>query len=236
MILVTINPAYRTHEVAVRAGAVGLPHARGRRPTFKTSDYRAMVDEVRPTLPDLEQVVFLGTATGTTCSRAAGGDRRGDGDRALPSLDADDPINIQYTSGTTGFPKGATLSHRNILNNGFFTGRAAATPRRDRVCIPVPFYHCFGMVLGNLACTTHGVRHGHPGARVRPGRHARRPSQAERCTSLYGVPTMFIAELGPGRASGRYDLSSLRTGIMAGSPCPVEVMKQCVVEPCTWTR
>src|SRR6476469_4611439 len=139
-----------------------------------------------------------------------------------------DPINIQYTSGTTGFPKGATLSHRNILNNGFFIGEGCRYTEQDRVCIPVPFYHCFGMVLGNLACTTHGAAIVIPAPAFEPAATLRAVQQ-ERCTSLYGVPTMFIAELAlPDFAS--YDLSSLRTGIMAGSPCQVEVMKRVVSE------
>ena len=144
-------------------------------------------------------------------------------------LDFDDPINIQYTSGTTGFPKGATLSHHNILNNGFFVGEGCGYTEADRVCIPVPFYHCFGMVMGNLACTTHGacIVIPAPGFDPAAGRCGR--WQAERCTSLYGVPTMFIAELALPDFAG-YDLSSLRTGIMAGSPCPVEVMKRVVSE------
>ena len=144
--------------------------------------------------------------------------------RPSSSLQFDDPINIQYTSGTTGFPKGATLSHHNILNNGFFVGEAVGYTSEDRVCIPVPFYHCFGMVLGNLACTTHGVCIVVPGEAFDP-ETVLRVVEDERCTSLYGVPTMFIAELEhPG--FDRCDLSRLRTGIMAGSPCPVEVMKK----------
>ena len=143
-------------------------------------------------------------------------------------LGFDDAINIQYTSGTTGFPKGATLSHHNILNNGYFIGEGCAYTERDRVCVPVPFYHCFGMVLGNLACTTHGACIVVPAPSFEPDATLA-AVEAERCTSLYGVPTMFIAELGlPDFA--RYDLSSLRTGIMAGSPCPVEVMKRCIGE------
>jgi fatty-acyl-CoA synthase len=142
------------------------------------------------------------------------------------SLRPDDAINIQYTSGTTGFPKGATLSHRNIVNNGFFTGEGCRYTHVDRVCVPVPFYHCFGMVLGNLACTTHGAAIVIPAPAFDPVATLEAVA-AERCTSLYGVPTMFIAELALPDLDG-YDLSSLRTGIMAGSPCPVEVMKQCV--------
>src|SRR5690606_23756488 len=144
--------------------------------------------------------------------------------RAQAALSADDPINIQYTSGTTGFPKGATLSHHNILNNGFFVGELCRYTEVDRICLPVPFYHCFGMVMGNLAATTHGACMVIPAPSFDPAKTLA-AVQAERCTSLYGVPTMFIAELAEPDFDS-YDLSSLRTGIMAGSPCPVEVMKQ----------
>src|SRR3954470_15812424 len=142
----------------------------------------------------------------------------------MDSLAFDDPINIQYRSGTTGFPKGATLSDHNILNNGFFVLELTDYSEEDRVCLPVPFYHCFGMVMGNLGATTHGACTVIPAAAFEPGATLQ-AVQDERCTSLYGVPTMFIAELGCPDFSS-YDLSSLRTGIMAGSPCPVEVMKQ----------
>ena len=140
----------------------------------------------------------------------------------------DDPINIQYTSGTTGFPKGATLSHHNILNNGYFIGAGCGYTEADRVCIPVPYYHCFGMVLGNLACTTHGACIVVPGPAFEPVA-VLEAVEAERCTSLYGVPTMFIAELEHPRFS-EFDLSSLRTGIMAGSPCPIDVMRRVVAD------
>jgi fatty-acyl-CoA synthase len=195
-----------------------------------------MVGEVRGDLPDLEDVIFIGTggwdtllAAGVAATDAAAA---GDEPDALAEQEAtlafDDPINIQYTSGTTGFPKGATLSHHNILNNGFFIGEYCRYTEADRVAIPVPFYHCFGMVLGNLACTTHGAAIVIPAPGFEPAATLRAVQQ-ERCTSLYGVPTMFIAELAlPDFAS--YDLSSLRTGIMAGSPCPVEVMKRVVSE------
>src|SRR5204863_5452403 len=185
-----------------------------------------VVEEVRPALPTLERVVYLGTDDWTEL--LALGDSVSDDavDERVRSLHATDAINIQYTSGTTGFPKGATLSHRNILNNGFFIGEGCRYTADDRVCIPVPFYHCFGMVLGNLACTTHGAAMVVPAPAFDPVATLQ-AVQAERCTSLYGVPTMFIAELSvPDFAD--HDLSTLRTGIMAGSPCPVEVMKQVI--------
>jgi fatty-acyl-CoA synthase len=234
-ILVNINPAYRTHELAYvlrQAGIKVLVSAE----TFKTSDYRAMVGEVRGDQQELEDVIFLGTegwdkllAAGVAAADATAA---GDEPDALAAREAtlafDDPINIQYTSGTTGFPKGATLSHHNILNNGFFIGEYCRYTEADRVAIPVPFYHCFGMVLGNLAAVTHGACIVIPAPGFEPAATLRAVAQ-ERCTSLYGVPTMFIAELAlPDFAS--YDLSSLRTGIMAGSPCPVEVMKRVVSE------
>jgi fatty-acyl-CoA synthase len=224
-ILVTINPAYRTHEVQyalAQSGCSMLVAAT----EFKTSDYVAMVAEVRGDLPALVHVVFLGTTDWDDL--LAGADTVSAEDLAAraASLSAADPINIQYTSGTTGFPKGATLSHRNILNNGFFVGEVCRYTEDDRVCIPVPFYHCFGMVLGNLACTTHGAAMVIPAPAFEPVATLETVA-AEGCTSLYGVPTMFIAELAlPDLA--RFELTSLRTGIMAGSPCPVEVMKQCV--------
>ena len=226
-ILVNINPAYGSHElefVLRQAGIRTLVAA----PTFKTSDYAGMIAEVRPRCPDLQDVVLLGSDDWRALASHGGGP---DGDRAAlaaaqAALSADDPINIQYTSGTTGFPKGATLSHHNILNNGFFVGELCRYTEEDRICIPVPFYHCFGMVMGNLAATSHGACMVIPAPSFDPAATLR-SVETERCTSLYGVPTMFIAELAlPGFAS--YDLSSLRTGIMAGSPCPVEVMKQVV--------
>ncbi|HLN08333.1 MAG TPA: AMP-binding protein, partial [Xanthobacteraceae bacterium] len=158
-----------------------------------------------------------------------GGDRhRRELVELAPKLQFDDPINIQFTSGTTGAPKGATLTHHNILNNGFFIGEAMRLTDHDRVCIPVPLYHCFGMVLGNLACITHGAAMVYPSEGFDP-LASLEAVEAERCTALYGVPTMFIAELGHPEFK-RFDLSSLRTGIMAGSPCPIEVMKRCVDE------
>ncbi|HEY6471173.1 MAG TPA: AMP-binding protein [Candidatus Dormibacteraeota bacterium] len=221
-ILVNINPAYRTSELeyALRQSGVSfLLLARA----FRQADYVGMLAEVKGACPDLRQALVLEDGwesllrDGATVS-----------EEALAAVEAglqcDDPINIQYTSGTTGFPKGATLSHHNILNNGFFIGEGVQYTPADRVCIPVPFYHCFGMVLGNLACTTHGACIVVPAEAFEAG-IVLRVTEEERCTSLYGVPTMFIAELDhPDFAS--FDLSLLRTGIMAGSPCPVEVMKK----------
>ncbi|HEY3608603.1 MAG TPA: AMP-binding protein [Pseudonocardiaceae bacterium] len=224
-ILVNINPAYRTHEleyVLNQAGIRTLVSAQ----EFKASNYAEMITSVRPTCPELIDVVLLGS-DGWTDLIAAG--RAADPDRLAEiaaTLTADDPINIQYTSGTTGFPKGATLSHHNILNNGFFVGELCSYTEADRICIPVPFYHCFGMVMGNLAATSHGACMVIPAPAFDPSATLRAVA-AESCTSLYGVPTMFIAELAVSDFES-YDLTSLRTGIMAGSPCPVEVMKQVI--------
>jgi fatty-acyl-CoA synthase len=222
-ILVNINPAYRTRElefVLNQSGSTLLVAA----VRLKTSDYAAMIAEVRPRCPELNTVVLLGSPEWQALLDA--GRRLDRGALDTIELDTDDPINIQYTSGTTGFPKGATLSHHNILNNGFFVGELCNYTEADRICIPVPFYHCFGMVMGNLSATSHGACMVIPAPAFDPVATLE-AVQAERCTSLYGVPTMFIAELSaPGFAS--YDLSSLRTGIMAGSPCPVEVMKQVI--------
>ena len=229
-ILVNINPAYRSHELSYVLGQAGVRLLVSAE-SFKTSDYRAMVGEVRAGLTGLEQVIYLGSpdwAGLLTAGRSALASDPGQVATAAAALSFDDPINIQYTSGTTGFPKGATLSHHNILNNGFFIGEMCRYTERDRVCIPVPFYHCFGMVLGNLACTTHGACIVIPAPGFEPAATLR-AAQDERCTSLYGVPTMFIAELGL-PDFGDYDLTTLRTGIMAGSPCPVEVMKRVVSE------
>ncbi len=222
-ILVNINPAYRTSElefVLNQSGTRLLVAAQ----RLKTSDYAAMIAEVRPRCPRLEQVVLLGSGAWTSLLDAGhGADRSALG---AIELSADDPINIQYTSGTTGFPKGATLSHHNILNNGYFVGELCNYTHEDRICIPVPFYHCFGMVMGNLAATSHGAAMVIPAPVFDPAATLA-AVQAQGCTSLYGVPTMFIAELAvPGFDT--FDLSSLRTGIMAGSPCPVEVMKQVI--------
>jgi len=226
-ILVNINPAYRSHELSyvLRQAGVRLLVSAER---FKTSDYRAMIDEVRGDLPGLERVIYLGAPEWDELLAAGARDDGGALARREAELAFDDPINIQYTSGTTGFPKGATLSHHNILNNGFFIGEMCRYTEQDRVCIPVPFYHCFGMVLGNLAAVTHGACIVIPAPGFEPAATLR-AVQDERCTSLYGVPTMFIAELAlPDFAS--YELSTLRTGIMAGSPCPVEVMKRVMSE------
>jgi len=223
VILVNINPAYRTYELQYALNQSGSRMLFAV-PTFKTSDYRTMIDSVRDELPQLERVVFLGTEDWVALL-GEGADEAALHQRAA-ELSFDDPINIQYTSGTTGSPKGATLTHHNILNNGFFIGEGCRYTQDDRVCIPVPFYHCFGMVLGNLACTTHGATIVIPSPSFEPAAALRAVSE-ERCTSLLGVPTMFIAELAlPDFAN--YDLSSLRTGIMAGSPCPTEVMRRCI--------
>jgi fatty-acyl-CoA synthase len=218
-ILVNINPAYRTSElefVLNQSGARLVVAAS----SFKTSDYAAMIAEVRPACAALETVVLLGSPQWSALFVRSGSKAELD---ALV-LDTDDPINIQYTSGTTGFPKGATLTHHNILNNGYFVGELVNYTADDRICIPVPFYHCFGMVMGNLAATSHGACMVIPAPAFDPVATLSAVAE-ERCTSLYGVPTMFIAELAV-PSFGDYDLSSLRTGIMAGSPCPVEVMKQ----------
>ena len=223
VVLVNINPSYRTHElefVLKQAGISTLVAASA----FKTSDYETMIGEVRGNCPDLQRVVIIGSAEWDALAAGGAGTDRVAGIQA--SLTADDPINIQYTSGTTGFPKGATLSHHNILNNGYYVGRLCGYTADDRVCIPVPFYHCFGMVMGNLGCTTNGATMVIPAQGFDPKATLKAVEQ-ERCTSLYGVPTMFIAELNDPEFES-YDLSSLRTGIMAGSPCPVEVMKQVV--------
>jgi fatty-acyl-CoA synthase len=229
-ILVNVNPAYRTHELAYALNQSGLRLLFSAE-SHRTSDYRAMVDEVvaagsASRVSTLERVVYLGTDDWSALLEEG---------RSLPdqavaermsTLAPDDPINIQYTSGTTGYPKGATLSHRNILNNGYFTTETINFTCEDRLAIPVPFYHCFGMVMGNLGCTSHGATMVIPAPAFDPS-VTLRTVQEERCTGVYGVPTMFIAmQNAPDFAD--YDLSTLRTGIMAGSICPVEVMKHCV--------
>lgn len=226
-VLVNVNPSYRTHEFAYAVNQSGLRlllTVTG----FKTSDYRGMVEEVTAAgeVPGLERTVYVDTDDWQAL--VAGGE-------GLPAdalterqrgLRPTDPINIQYTSGTTGFPKGATLSHRNILNNGFFVTELLGFSEQDRLCIPVPFYHCFGMVMANLGCVTHGATMVIPAPGFDPS-ITLRAIQDERCTAVYGVPTMFIA-MQNAPDFGSFDLSSLRTGIMAGSICPVEVMKHCV--------
>src|SRR5438309_2868656 len=221
-VLVNINPAYRTSELEYALNQSGISFfilAAG----FRQADYRAMLAEVKGRCPDLREALVLEDGWNALKRDASKVDIA-----ALreieETLQFDDPINIQYTSGTTGFPKGATLTHHNILNNGFFIGETLHYTEKDRVCIPVPFYHCFGMVLGNLACTTHGATMVIPAEAYDPVL-TMQTVQQERCTSLYGVPTMFIGELEHARFK-EFDFSTLRTGIMAGSPCPVEVMKK----------
>jgi fatty-acyl-CoA synthase len=225
VILVNINPAYRTHELEFVLNQAGIAMVVAAR-SFKTSDYAAMIKEVEPACAELRKVVLIDSPEWDELVGSGRAGDRAELARLQGELSPDDPINIQYTSGTTGFPKGATLSHHNILNNGYFIGRLCGYSQEDRVCIPVPFYHCFGMVLGNLAATTNGATIVIPAPGFDPKATLRAVAQ-ERCTSLYGVPTMFIAELNDPDFES-FDLSSLRTGIMAGSPCPVEVMKQVV--------
>jgi fatty-acyl-CoA synthase len=224
-ILVNVNPAYRTSELEYALAQSGCRMLIAA-PAFKTSDYRAMIAEVRERLTALERVVFLDGPDWDELLAAGAEVGEEDLRARAAQLRPDDPINIQYTSGTTGFPKGAVLTHRNILNNGFFVGEGCQYTESDRICIPVPFYHCFGMVMGNLGATTHGAAMVIPAPAFDPEATLAACAQ-ERCTSLYGVPTMFIAMLGQPDFD-RYDLSSLRTGIMAGSPCPVEVMKRVI--------
>jgi len=246
LILVNINPAYRLSELDYALNKVGCKTLITA-DSFKTSDYVGMLRELAPEiersasgrlqskrLPALTTLIRVGDDEKRGFIRFAdvlgmGGERhRAQLVEIAGKLQFDDPINIQFTSGTTGAPKGATLTHHNILNNGYFIGEAQLLSDRDRVCIPVPLYHCFGMVLGNLACITHGAAMVYPSEGFDP-LLTLQAVEAERCTALYGVPTMFIAELGHPEFS-RFDLSSLRTGIMAGSPCPIEVMKRCVTE------
>jgi len=244
IIQVNINPAYRTHELEYVLNKVGC-RALVTAARFKSSDYVAMVNEIAPELagaapgelkaqrvPALESVIRLGEgATAGMYAFDAVPGLAGEGERErLRAIEADlspdDPINIQFTSGTTGSPKGATLTHFNILNNGYFTARGMALTEADRLCIPVPLYHCFGMVMGNLGCLTTGATAVYPNDGFDPEKTLE-AVEAERCTALFGVPTMFIAELDHPEFE-RFDLASLRTGIMAGSPCPMEVMKRVV--------
>ncbi|WP_273735326.1 AMP-binding protein [Mycolicibacterium septicum] len=226
-ILVNINPAYRTHElryVLNQSGVRTLITATA----FKTSKYAEMIDEVLDDLPSLRDVVFLDTADWQSLIAAGSGLTDDDVRDRMAGLQNHEPINIQYTSGTTGFPKGATLSHRNILNNGYFVTELINLGPGDRLCIPVPFYHCFGMVMGNLGCTAHGATMVIPAAGFDP-LITLQTIERERCTAVYGVPTMFISMLAhPDFA--QFSFPALRTGIMAGSTCPVEVMKRCVNE------
>jgi fatty-acyl-CoA synthase len=242
LILVNINPAYRRAELEYALNKVECK-ALVLAPALKTSDYLAIVNDLAPelahsapgalqakALPHLRSVIRLGVArTPGMLNFDDIGGRGGPAQQTqlaelAGSLQFDDPINIQFTSGTTGFPKGATLTHQNILNNGFYVAEAIRLTEQDRLCIPVPLYHCFGMVMGNLGCMTHGATMVYPADAFDP-LSVLQTVQAERCTGLYGVPTMFIAELDHPEFS-KFDLSSLRTGIMAGSPCPIEVMKR----------
>jgi fatty-acyl-CoA synthase len=226
-ILVNINPAYRTHELqyVLEQAAISVLVAAE---SFRTADYRAMVDEVRPHCTGLTTVVYIGTDGWTSLLDRAEGVPDEELATREAELSCDDPINIQYTSGTTGFPKGATLSHHNILNNGYFVARRQGLSEVDRVCVPVPFYHCFGNVIGNLGTLTRGACTVIPAPAFNP-QATLAAVERERCTVLYGVPTMFITELAD-PSFGGYDLSSLRTGVMAGSPCPVEVMKRVIAD------
>ncbi|HEU4810834.1 MAG TPA: AMP-binding protein, partial [Nocardioides sp.] len=227
VILVNVNPSYRTHEFAYAVNQSGLRMLFAAS-AFKTSDYRAMVDEVTLQCPTLERTVYVDTDDWAELVAGGEGQPHGVVAERMAMLSPGDPINIQYTSGTTGYPKGATLSHRNILNNGYFTTELINFTENDRLCIPVPFYHCFGMVMANLGCTSHGTTMVIPAPGFDP-EATLRTIAAERCTGVYGVPTMFIAMQNHPSFAG-HDLSSLRTGIMAGSICPVEVMKRCVNE------
>lgn len=226
-ILVAINPGYRTRELSYvlrHSGARLLVSAAD----FRNSDCRGVVSEARCGVPGLTDVVFLGTGDWQRFKRGADRVRTEQLRDRMATIDPSDPVNIQYTSGTTGLPKAATLSHRNILNNGFFVTELIGLRPGDRLCIPVPFYHCFGMVMGNLGCTAHGATMVIPALGFDPAATLA-AVERERCTGLYGVPTMFIAILGDPHLGDR-DVSSLRTGIMAGASCPVEVMRRCVTE------
>ena len=244
LVLVTINPAYRLAELEYALNKVGC-RALVAATRFKSSDYIGMIQTLAPeiatskpgalqakTLPELRMVIQIGpeTAPGALAfdmvSERADASSRARLSEIGERLQFDDAINIQFTSGTTGLPKGATLTHHNILNNGYFIGQRMHYTESDKVCIPVPLYHCFGMVIGNMACLTHGCAMVLPGEGFDPLATLRAVA-TERCTSLYGVPTMFIAELDHPEF-GSFDLSSLRTGMMAGSPCPVEVMRRCI--------
>jgi fatty-acyl-CoA synthase len=226
-ILVNVNPAYRAHELAYVINQSGVSLLVTAAATER-SDFPGIVGSVRENCGGLEEVVVIGTDSWESLVGAGETVAASELAERSAALAFDDPINIQYTSGTTGFPKGATLSHHNILNNGYFVGELLSYDQHDRVCLPVPFYHCFGMVMGNLGATTHGACIVIPAPSFEPGATLEAVA-TERCTSLYGVPTMFIAELNHPNL-GSLDLSSLRTGIMAGSPCPIEVMKRVISE------
>ena len=222
-ILVNVNPAYRSDELSFVMRQSGMNTIIAA-PHFKGADFGDMIRDAQRDTPALLHVVLIGTESWDSLIEGGRRHQTWQLDAMEEELSPDDPINIQYTSGTTGFPKGATLSHRNILNNGWFVGELLHYTERDRVCIPVPFYHCFGMVMGNLACTSHGATMVIPSPAFDPAATLAAVGR-ERCTSLYGVPTMFIAMLND-PAVQSLDLSTLRTGIMAGSPCPVGTMKQ----------
>ncbi|AIY19110.1 AMP-binding protein [Pimelobacter simplex] len=228
-VLVNVNPSYRTHEFAYAVNQSGLRLLLAAT-SFKTSDYRGMVEEVtgKGEVPGLERTLYVDTDDWQALIDAGAGLPADALTERQRELSPDDAINIQYTSGTTGFPKGATLSHRNILNNGFFVTELINFSEQDRLCIPVPFYHCFGMVMANLGCVTHGATMVIPAPGFDPA-ITLRTVQDEKCTGVYGVPTMFIAMQNHADFA-TYDLSTLRTGIMAGSICPVEVMKRCISE------
>jgi fatty-acyl-CoA synthase len=233
LILVTINPAYRTSELEYALNKVGCK-ALVLAPSFKTSDYAAMLDQVRSKVPMLRAAILTDDAPRAGFLRYADVVASGtpaDLERVRQlrqQLQPEDAINIQFTSGTTGLPKGATLSHHNIVNNGYFVARRMTFSENDRLCIPVPLYHCFGMVMGVLGCVTWGAAMVFPGEAFEP-KSVLEACEAERCTALYGVPTMFIAELEHPEFK-RYDLRTLRTGVMAGAPCPVEIMKRVIAD------
>ena len=224
-ILVNINPSYRTHELTYVLGQSGI-RMLVTAASFKTSNYVAMVESAQRECPGLEEVFVIGQESWTGLLARDGEFTDADVAAVGAGLSPDDAINIQYTSGTTGFPKGATLSHRNILNNGYLVGEVCRYTEEDRICIPVPFYHCFGMVMGNLAATSHGACMVIPAPGFDPVLTLE-AVDAEKCTSLYGVPTMFIAEWALPNLSD-FDVSSVRTGIMAGSPCPASMMTKLI--------
>jgi fatty-acyl-CoA synthase len=233
LILVTINPAYRTSELEYALNKVGCK-ALVLAPSFKTSDYAGMLDQVRSAVPSLRAAILMDAASRPGFLRYADVASSGTAEdlarvRELRSqLQPEDAINIQFTSGTTGLPKGATLSHHNIVNNGYFVAQRMTFSSNDRLCIPVPLYHCFGMVMGVLGCATYGAAMVFPAEAFEP-KSVLEALEAERCTALFGVPTMFIAELEHSEFK-RFDLRTLRTGVMAGAPCPVEVMKRVIAE------